>query len=51
MIQSLTVCYQGAAKDGKTPDGSSYVDAAEKADIKALLQNQWTSDILKETKQ
>jgi len=30
---------KGAAKDGKTPDGSSYVDAAEKAEIKALLTN------------
>ena len=26
---------QGAARDGKTPDGSSYVEAAEKPEIKA----------------
>ena len=34
-----TLLTQGAAKDGKTPDGSSYVEAAEKAEIKALLTN------------
>jgi len=29
----------GAARDGKTPDGSSYVEAAEKQEIKDLLTN------------
>jgi hypothetical protein len=29
---------QGASKDGKCPDGSSYVEAAEKEEIKALLR-------------
>jgi len=29
----------GAARDGKTPDGSSYVEAAEKQEIKELLTN------------
>ncbi|XP_043246498.1 myotrophin-like [Amphibalanus amphitrite] len=29
---------KGASKSGKTPDGTSYIDAAEKADIKALLR-------------
>merc|ERR1711988_877511 len=30
---------KGAARDGKTPDGSSYVEAAEKQEIKELLAN------------
>ena len=34
----ISVC-QGAARDGKTPDGSSYVEAAEKQEIKDLLTN------------
>ncbi len=29
---------QGARKDGKTPDGQSYLAVAESAAIKALLQ-------------
>jgi len=29
----------GASRDGKTPDGSSYVEAAEKQEIKDLLTN------------
>lgn len=29
---------QGASKDGSAPDGTSYVDAAEKEEIKQLLQ-------------
>lgn len=29
---------QGAAKNGTTPDGISYVDAADKEEIKVLLQ-------------
>jgi len=29
---------QGASPDGKTPDGGSYIDAAEKDEIKALLK-------------
>lgn len=29
---------QGAQKDGSAPDGTSYVDAAEKEDIKQLLK-------------
>lgn len=28
---------KGASREGKTPDGTSYLDAAEKDDIKALL--------------
>lgn len=34
----ISVC-QGASRDGKTPDGSSYVEAAEKQEIKDLLTN------------
>nr|CAC38782.1 Myol protein [Suberites domuncula] len=29
---------KGASKSGKAPDGSSYIDAAESDDIKALLK-------------
>lgn len=29
--------FQGASKNGTTPDGTSYIDAAEKPEIKALL--------------
>ena len=29
---------QGAQKDGSAPDGTSYVDAAEKDEIKQLLK-------------
>ena len=29
---------KGASKTGTAPDGSSYVDAAEKEEIKALLR-------------
>ncbi|GLH12376.1 hypothetical protein R5R35_011698 [Gryllus longicercus] len=29
---------QGASKDGSAPDGTSYVDAAEKEEIKQLLR-------------
>ena len=29
---------QGASKSGTAPDGSSYVEAAEKEEIKALLR-------------
>jgi hypothetical protein len=29
---------QGASKAGTAPDGSSYVEAAEKEEIKALLR-------------
>ncbi|XP_069684698.1 myotrophin [Periplaneta americana] len=29
---------QGAQKDGRAPDGTSYVDAAEKEEIKQLLK-------------
>ena len=29
---------QGASKEGQAPDGSSYYDAAESDDIKALLK-------------
>lgn len=32
-----TLLNSGASKVGKTPDGTSYIDAAEKAEIKALL--------------
>ena len=35
---NISVC-QGASRDGKTPDGSSYVEAAEKQEIKDLLTN------------
>lgn len=28
---------KGASKCGKTPDGTSYLDAAEKQEIKAML--------------
>jgi hypothetical protein len=31
-------CLQGAVKDGSAPDGTSYVDAAEKEEIKQLLK-------------
>jgi ankyrin repeat protein len=37
-IFSICVCSQGASRDGKTPDGSSYLEAAEKDEIKALLK-------------
>ena len=30
--------FQGASKTGQAPDGSSYVEAAEKEEIKALLK-------------
>ena len=29
---------QGCSKDGKAPDGTSYVEAAEKEEIKQLLR-------------
>ncbi|OXA53249.1 myotrophin [Folsomia candida] len=29
---------KGASRDGKTPDGTSYLDAAEKDEIRALLR-------------
>lgn len=29
--------FQGASKNGKTPDGTPYIDAAEKEEIKELL--------------
>lgn len=29
--------FQGALRNGKAPDGTSYLDAAEKPEIKALL--------------
>ena len=29
---------QGCPKDGLTPDGTKYIDAAEKPEIKALLR-------------
>jgi len=29
---------KGASRDGKTPDGTSYIDAAEKDEIRALLR-------------
>ena len=44
-IQILTLNLQllssqgGATKDGQTPDGTKYIDAAEKAEIKALLRS------------
>ena len=33
-----TYIFQGASKEGKCPDGSSYVEAAEKEEIRALLR-------------
>ncbi|GAU98812.1 hypothetical protein RvY_09905 [Ramazzottius varieornatus] len=30
---------KGASKDGKSPDGTSYLDCAEKTEIKSLLRN------------
>ena len=33
--------FQGVSKDGKTPDGTKYLDAAEKPEIKALLRSQY----------
>ncbi|KAK9505237.1 hypothetical protein O3M35_009332 [Rhynocoris fuscipes] len=33
-----TLLDKGADKDGTAPDGTSYVDSADKAEIKALLQ-------------
>ena len=36
-IKMLT-CLQGASKCGTAPDGSSYIEAAEKEEIKALLR-------------
>jgi len=29
---------QGASRNGKAPDGSSYIDCAESEEIKALLR-------------
>jgi hypothetical protein len=37
-------CLQGAVKDGSAPDGTSYVDAAEKEEIKQLLK--WDTKIM-----
>jgi hypothetical protein len=37
-------CLQGAVKDGSAPDGTSYVDAAEKEEIKQLLK--WDTTIM-----
>ena len=34
----LMSVFQGASKSGKAPDGSSYIEAAEKEEIKALLK-------------
>ena len=39
LSQKIIQYFQGAARDGKTPDGSSYVEAAEKQEIKELLAN------------
>ena len=40
LMQLIFICVcQGASRDGKTPDGSSYVEAAEKQEIKDLLTN------------
>ena len=37
-IKIVLSLFQGASKTGKAPDGSSYVEAAEKDDIKVLLK-------------
>ena len=37
-IVILFVYLQGAKKDGKAPDGTSYMDCAETDDIKVLLR-------------
>ena len=37
VLQNL--CYtQGASRNGKAPDGSSYIDCAESDEVKALLK-------------
>ena len=35
---SLSLSLQGASKNGKAPDGSSYLDCAESDEVKALLK-------------
>ena len=37
-VEFMFIYFQGAQKDGKAPDGSSYLEAAEKEEIKALLR-------------
>lgn len=36
-MNKQTVILQGASKNGKTPDGTPYIEAAEKEEIKELL--------------
>jgi hypothetical protein len=37
-LASLLFGHQGADKSGKAPDGKTYLESAESADIKALLK-------------
>lgn len=38
LIIAVFSCWKGAKKDGKSPDGSRYIECAESQDIKDLLK-------------
>jgi len=37
-FKSINICSKGAEKNGKSPDGTSFLDSTEIEEIKALLK-------------